>query len=560
MKKLWNYLKYIFWLAPVLIVAGITAGVLETGGLSPATWGPLPLGLLIAGMAVLGFWLLLKIASAESFWNSRSTSAGANAIVSTIAVLLILAMINLLAVRYRVEIDLTEDQRFTVAPQTRQLLQNLSEPVKLWIFSTQVNLQSAELLENYQEMGGDRFQFEYVDPYSRPGLVSEFGGTDPGDVYLELLSPNSPRREFVGNVTRKPLSESLLTNSIVLIKSDRTTLVYFLQGHGERPLQGRGGLSQAVRSLKQKNFISQPLNLAQRKAVPEDADVVVIAGPERELLPEEVAALEDYLDGGGSLLLAIDPFKDPGLDSLLRKWGVKLDDRVAVDINRQLPTVLAIADYGDHPITENFGNGFSFYPLARSIEITKVPGVQEAPLLITSAEGIWAESDTKSQQLEFDPKSDRQGPLILGVALTRSLNNPEVTAPETDSPDSPEEVKPSPETDSPDSPAEVQPSPETDSPEEKEPPISIARMVAIGDSEFAIDGNFGQQLNGDVFLNAVSWLGDRDEETFSIRPKEFTNRRIILTENQAIILFLTSVAIVPLLGFLTAGTLWLIRR
>ena len=221
---------------------------------------------------------------------------------------------------------------------------------------------------------------------------------------------------------------------------------------------------------------------------------------------------------------------------------MKFDDRVAVDINRRLPTVLAIADYGDHPITENFGNGFSFYPLARSIEITKVPGVQEAPLLITSAEGIWAESNTKSQELEFDPESDRQGPLILGVALTRSLNNPEVTEPETDASE------------------EVPASPETDASAENEPPISIARMVAIGDSEFAIDGNFGQQLNGDVFLNAVSWLADRDEETFSIRPKEFTNRRIIMNENQAIILFLTSVAIVPLLGFLTAGTLWLIRR
>ncbi|MBC6423070.1 MAG: Gldg family protein [Hormoscilla sp. SP5CHS1] len=554
MKKIWNYLKYIFWLAPVLIVAGIAAGVLETGGLSPATWGPLPLGLLIAGMAVLGFWLLLKIASAESFWNSRSTSAGANAIISTIAVLLILAMINLLAVRYQVEIDLTEDQRFTVALETKQVLRNLSQPVKLWIFSPQVNPQSAELLENYQDLGGDRFNFEYVDPYSRPGLASEFGVTEVGDVYLELLSPNSQRREFVGNVTRKPLSESQLTNSIVLIKRDRTTLVYFLQGHGERPLEGRGSLYQAVRSLKQKNFISQPLNLAQRKAVPENADVVAIAGPERELLPEEVAALDDYLDGGGSLLLAIDPFQNPGLDSLLRKWGVKLDDRVAVDINRRLPTIIAIADYGDHPITENFGNGFSFYSLARSIEITKVPGVQEAPLLITSAEGIWAESDSKSQELEFDPKSDRQGPLILGVALTRSLNNPEVTEPEADTS---EDVTPSPETDASE---DVTPSPETDASAEKEPPISIARMVAIGDSEFAIDGNFGQQLNGDVFLNAIGWLADSDEETFSIRPKEFTNRRIILTENQAIILFLTSVAIVPALGFLTAGTLWLIRR
>jgi ABC-type uncharacterized transport system involved in gliding motility auxiliary subunit len=89
---------------------------------------------------------------------------------------------------------------------------------------------------------------------------------------------------------------------------------------------------------------------------------------------------------------------------------------------------------------------------------------------------------------------------------------------------------------------------------------SEARLVVYGNSNFATNGWFEQQLNGDVFLNSVSWLSKRDEQALSIRPKEQQNRRINLTQLQAGGLGWTALVITPLIGFTTAGVMWWRRR
>jgi ABC-type uncharacterized transport system involved in gliding motility auxiliary subunit len=89
---------------------------------------------------------------------------------------------------------------------------------------------------------------------------------------------------------------------------------------------------------------------------------------------------------------------------------------------------------------------------------------------------------------------------------------------------------------------------------------SEARLVVYGNSNFATDGWFEQQLNSDVFLNSISWLSNRDDQALSIRPKEQKNRRINLKPEQARILGWTALLIMPLIGFTTAGVIWWRRR
>jgi ABC-type uncharacterized transport system involved in gliding motility auxiliary subunit len=84
--------------------------------------------------------------------------------------------------------------------------------------------------------------------------------------------------------------------------------------------------------------------------------------------------------------------------------------------------------------------------------------------------------------------------------------------------------------------------------------------VIIGNSRFISDGLFGQQLNGDVFLNAVQWLANSEQPTLSIRPKEAKNRRLNLTPLTANLLLFLALLFVPLLGFIGAGITWWRRR
>lgn len=533
-----NYWKYLFWIGPALVLMGLSAGVVS------GNWEPVPLGLVIAGIVLIGLWLLFQ-ARESNWWGRRSTQTGTNALLATLAVLVILGLVNFLALRYPVRVDFTETQLFTLAPQSRQLVGNLQEPVKVWVFDRDQNPQDRELLENYRRQG-QQFSFEYVDPQARPGLAEKFGFKDFGEVYLE----SGDRRRLLQVVSdQERLSEVRLTNGLQQITSDRTAKVYFLQGHGEHPPQAgqQGGLSQALSLLTEKNYTTDLLNLAQQQ-IPKDATVVVVAGPKRKLFDQEVKALSDYLKQGGSLLLMIDPNTEPGLNSLLKDWGVQLDNRLAVDASALEgfgPAVPVVTQYGDHPITKDFSNGISFYPLARPVNITPISGIQATSLLITN-EQSWAESDLESQDLQFNPESDRQGPLTLGVALSRQVQAPSKSKQSATATSPEASPKPSPTN----SPAVAE--------SDKKPAES--RLVVVGDADFATDGLFEQQLNGDVFLNSAVWLSKQDEQLLSIRPKEAKNRRINLTPQQANILGLTSLLLVPLIGFGTAAILWWQRR
>ena len=619
---------------------GLTAGVV-TGD-----WSPVALGLLFAGLAIIGFWLLLLGALSPGFWKRRSTQAGTNAFVATLAMLVILGLINFLGVRYAQRLDLTETQLFTLSPLSQRVVKNLQQPVKVWVFDPKSNATDRDLLNNYRWYG-TKLEYEFADPQLRPTLAEKFKIQKPGEVYLEYGSA----RKLLQTVSdAERLSEVKLTNGIEQLTSDRTDTAYFLQGHGERPLeQVEGGLSEAVRALKEKNLTAQPLNLAERSQVPEDASVVVVAGPKRALFPGEAQALRNYLATGGSLLLMVDPEANPGLDNLLTDWGVKLDRQIVIDASGQGSTVglgpatPVVSKYGNHPITRDFGTGFSFYPLARPVETNPVEGVQETPLVVTN-EKSWGESNPEKQPLQFDPKSDRPGPITLGVALSRKAqpNTPSPTPPATPSPTpsasttspsssptstpttkvtpsasptSTPQAKVTPSSSPTSTPqakltpssspspsvspsitptAKVTPSSSpTSTPQAKLTPSSSpspsvspsitpttklttkpsstnaekntkktseARLIVYGNSNFATDGWFKQQLNGDVFLNSVSWLSKRDEQALSIRPKEQKNRRINLSTMQAGGLGWVTLLIMPLIGFTTAGIMWWRRR
>ncbi|NEP11386.1 MAG: ABC transporter [Symploca sp. SIO2C1] len=577
------------------------------------SWSPLALGLLIAGMVLIGLWLLFLGSFAPGFWGRRSTQVGTNAFVATLSVLVILGLFNFLAVRSGVRVDLTENQLFTLSPLSQRVVQNLEQPLKVWVFNPNPNQADRRLLENYRQYGSN-LEFKFIDPQKELGLARKFNVQSLGEVYLEYGS----ERQLLQTLSEiEPLSEIKLTNGIAKLTSDRTDTVYFLQGHGETPLEpGEGGLLQAANALKEKNFTVETFNLIQESQVPEDASVVVIASPKEPLFEAEVQALSAYLSQGGSLLVMLNPDINPGLDSLLADWGVGLDNRIVIDPSGQVTgfglATSIVNNYGAHPITQDFAGQYSLYPLARSVETIPVEGIERTSLVITNEE-TWAESEPETQPLDFNPESDSQGPLDLGVALSRKATDSdfisekpkaeeeksessEASPKPDDEEDAEEDSEASPKPDDEedaeeDSEASAKPDDEEDAEEEdaeeettdkeqSEPIIdedseassktsdeenaqekdAESRLVVFGNSDFATNGWFEGQINSDVFLNSVSWLSNQEEEAFSISPKEQQNRRVNLTQKQTAALAWSALLFVPLFGFTTAGVMWWQRR
>ena len=464
--------KIVFFLGLAASIAGIVVG-LVTEKWSVSAWG-----LFITGLIFLIIWFVLINRNKQDFWNRRSTQAGTNAAVSTLALLIIIGLINFLGVRYSLRLDLTENQLFTLSPQSQTIIQNLSQPLKVWIFDRNVDPDIQTLLENYQRYG-DNFQYEFVDPDIQVQLRERFSVQSNGEIYLEY----GGKKQLVQSVDKtigNRLSEVQLTNAIERIKRDRTPLVYFLQGHGEPQLEGdKNSLSVAVKSLSDKGYTVKPLNLATSGKIPDRPDVIIIPGPIRKLFPQEVTTLQNYLKDGGSLLLMLIPKTDPQLTPLLKDWGIELDDRFIIDASGAGsilgfgPAAPLITTYGNHPITEQFGNGISIFPESRPIAIKKVEGVEATPLVITDPK-TWAERNIAATEIAFNQKEDIQGPLNVGFALTRNQSSGKDTT---------------------------------------QKPSTQSRLAIFGSSTFITNGWFEQQLNGDIFLNTINWLVGEDEQT-----------------------------------------------
>jgi ABC-type uncharacterized transport system involved in gliding motility auxiliary subunit len=582
MKNLPQALKYLVWPGLMLLTAGGVIGVL-TG------WTVLAVAFLIVGALLLVAGVAAGDYASGRFWQRRATQASTNAAVSVLSVLVILGFVNFLGARYDSRVDLTEGQLLTLSPATQQVVKDLKNPTELLIFAPAPNPADQQLLDNYRRINAD-FSYRYIDPYADPQLARTLGVKTGTEVFLKSGDRTSLVQQAI--TPEEPLTERKITNKLAQLGQENVAVAYFLQGHEEYAIDGsKAGYLEAATELESQNYTVAPLNLAETGTVPTDADVVIIAGAQKALFENEVTAIQNYLNDGGSVLALIDPKAKTGLEVLLSQWGVVPENTLVIDTSGggQLvglgPAAPLVQDYGDHPITNAFGNGRSFFPVTRPLQVREVPGVEETPLLFTN-QNSHAQPMTEGD-LSIDPNQAPEGPLTIGVALSRPVatasqsDNSTTSATDKSAADKSVADKSAIEKSATEKTAEkaadasmptAEEAIENSLPEEalldksaaekaaSDEPPNDSRLVVIGNSSFGTDGLFSQQLNGDVFLNSVNWLSKVDKPVLSIRPKEATNRRFNMTFRQQLFLALLALVGFPLAGLIGAGTLWVKRR
>src|SRR4029453_12284157 len=210
----------------------------------------------------------------------------------------------------------------------------LTKPVKATVFARTEDFERfRNRLEEYQYQS-KQFQVDYVDPEKRPALAERLKKNSLGTIVLE----------YEGRVQRVTAdSEQDLTNGLIKVIQGTQHKVYFTQGHGERDTAGSDerGYGAIAKELGSDNFTAESLVLLQQ-AIPDDASVVVIPGPQSDLLPPEIEKLKAYLQKGGKGFVMIDPPRkvDPppltNLLALLKDWSVEVGNNAVLDLMSQL--------------------------------------------------------------------------------------------------------------------------------------------------------------------------------------------------------------------------------
>jgi hypothetical protein len=197
-------------------------------------------------------------------------------------------------------------------------------------------------------------------------------------------------------------------------------------------------------------------------------------------------------------------------------------------------TVPLVSEYPPHEMTDGF-NLAAFFPVARPIEEQERTGVTQTVIARTGPDA-WGESDIQSAEVALDDR-DLKGPLAVMVLAERA---------EGDAPAAPDEEDAAGAADD----AAGAPSPAAG---------QGGRLLVAGDADFPTNQWFGFSGNGDLFLNAVTWLA-KEEGLVSIRPKENTPQALALTPIQGATLFYGFVAGMPLVALCGAFGVWRWRR
>ena len=126
-------------------------------------------GLAIAGLVCTLLYILSQWREIGQAFSGRQARFGTLAAASILVVLGILVAINYLSTRYNKRWDLTAARQFSLSDQTKKVLQDLKEPVKIRVFARSDDFQRfRDRLDEYTYQS-KQVTAEYIDPEKRPG-------------------------------------------------------------------------------------------------------------------------------------------------------------------------------------------------------------------------------------------------------------------------------------------------------------------------------------------------------------------------------------------------------
>jgi len=474
------------------------------------------LGLILVGLALFA---LLDPERVRQLLTGRQARYGSNALVLSLAFVGIVVVLNYLVFQNSKRWDLTEDKQYTLAPETLDTLKSLKEPVLAQAFFTKrtASDQAQVLLDQFKTNSDGKFDYMFIDPERNPVLAEQSSITRDGTIILNMGDLKEP-------VTIA--SEQEMTGALVRLLNPEQRTIYFLTGHGEYSPEDTGekAYAQVKRTLESKNYSVKTLNLLATNLIPEDAKVIVIAGPREPIASGEVDQVSSYMEKGGALVVMEEPLPvtqfgdrtDFLSDYLSKTWGINLGMDIVVDLTSNQPFAPYAAQYGNHTITQDIQRTTSQFPTVRSARVnTSVESGVSPVELIFTAQQSWAETNltdiaSGNSQVEFDEGQDFPGPVSLAAVAENFTTK--------------------------------------------------GRVVVFGDSDFAADANFLAYANGDLIINSIDWAAGQ-ENLINLTPKNPTQRMMLPPKSITMnLILLGTVIVLPGLALLGGIIVWIQRR
>jgi ABC-type uncharacterized transport system involved in gliding motility auxiliary subunit len=443
---------------------------------------------------------------------------------AVVAAVVVFAPLLTVAINYHAQLmpyrwDVTEAGQHTLNSSTTELIRGLNSKVDmtaLYVGTPPKYLE--DMLKEYSRISAGNITTDIVDPIVNIGQAAKFGNVISGKESKLIIRAGVERKDV--DFSQSSLTEEQVSNALLRV-SRKQRQVYFLTGHGEySPTdESNQGLSTFASLLHSNNVSSKSLMLGIEDSIPEDCDVLIIAGPRKAFTEAEQGLIESYLNNGGDALLlvesvlvtepdqpltAAEQLSNPSLNAILNQWGLHVGSDIVVDLSSHVGS-----DVGS-PATRNYmrhkaitaGLDYTFYVRPRSLTVLeqRPPTIKLAPIVLTaSKERSWAETN-RHLTIEYDEGVDIPGPVPISFVIWQ-----EKTAKE----------------------------------------LSDTRMIVFTDADFLSNAYINQYSNAEMGLNIVNWLSDIDYRIYLDQQQIKVERLDLASKQRRIIIAL--LVLLPLL-------------
>lgn len=402
----------------VLLLLTALAFILVDGGLSQRTAFVLP-----AGVALVIVDVLVDPGLVRALLRSPRSRRGSLGVLASAAVVGILVGANVLASRTYRAADLTRSGLYTLSPRSLLVTRQLDSDLVVTGFfrpDEQASRRAAQTLLDLYRQQSQRVKVRFADPDLDAGLARSLDAP-AGSIVLQYRA----RSPVVLGVAQQ--NEPGVTAAILRLESTRTPTVCWAAGDGERDLKDADevtGYTAAAELLRTSDYQVRDVLLAQQ-GVPRGCDVLVVLQLGRPLNDVGLGGIRDYLGRGGKLLLAVDPWTDPGIlasaNTLIQPYGAAFDGSLVIEPDpahaaANDSTVPVVYSFGASPITRGLERRYVFFPAATPITGVGVAG-DTSIVLAPTTDGAFA---IARERTDLSRRAgDRAGPFALMRSVER---------------------------------------------------------------------------------------------------------------------------------------------
>ncbi|MBN1599420.1 MAG: GldG family protein [Bacteroidales bacterium] len=435
-------------------------------------------------------------------------------------------LLNYLSNQFFLRLDFTEDKRFTLSDATKDLLNNLEDPVTITAYFSenlppqleQVKRDFRDMLIEYSNRSKGMIAYEFLDPLKDDKIKAQAQHAGVAQMQVQVQEKDQVKAQiaFMGaSVQLDEESEAIpmiqttsgleykLSSSIKKLAVTDKPVIGFVQGHGEPNLGSIWQAKQAIDVLHRTELV----NLSDSNIILDKYSVLAIINPKDSIPPSELVKLDQFMNSGGRLLIAINRSDadlnqeqysktiNTGLEGWLNEKGISINNNAVVDINCQrgfiqpqpgyimqitIPYFIIVRNFADHPISSgleqvemNFVSSVNFYGDST---------VKFTPLVFSSEKsGTKPSAGYINIMQEWEEADFPLSNLILAAAVEGNIGGNIPT-----------------------------------------------KMVVIGDGEFAVAQGQQNQVSPDnlnLLVNSIDWLSD-DTGLVELRTQGVTARPI----------------------------------